>query len=1687
MSSLSLDDVFGTYSTDEESTKPRGSILPSLYKEKDKKDEIVKKNVKKTEELCKEKVDDNKSSNLKKERNKKLGGSDGESATDEKKKTARKVEKCRSKQIEKNEKKIVTKKRSDKGNETSRSSVDASIDLSEKKKQKTIWKKIFQEKSLVEISMFQEDEKKMAKRKSSAVSERKKKIKRTGVDEVFEKKLAKKLRREQEGKREEQRKDAAEVGVKEEPIQSDGELPKVGMTVCANRDTVSTSEFVAAKDEITEGIEKQEVAQNHGSCGMKDARKRILEVESSKEIKRSKEASKSPKANSPQADPVLRHDSEAAGNFSVEENPQKEFSQENDLADVLGSESMENDLLPCITKDTVNVPESLKVAADSSSLGMEITCVLEEHEPNSASHLRHSIVKEQLLGELYHPENPVKQGLVEPKLESDEITVDANLTALKQPFPEEAYGDLNQRNEQQLGKFDGELGKGNIGRNITRRCSTSTNSSSISDSSHSSVLSSISSAIQETYLENDSEEKKLQQIPESEQVEVPFNRASDGNRCTTRSGFMEQTEEVKVHMEKMQCPVPQVTFMPSSKAEYSGASIVHSSSMVQRQSETFVDSDKSILENVNDAESNESFELIDEGRVGDIGLLPDQDVDSDIGSSGRDHFQKSDHEGEQQVNQEPAMEVDDDGSECIDAVQMQDDVHDVQETEYAVQSIVLDDSRSQHSGEDSNAVIDYLSEGDSGTNSRHESVGNAAALMNVNSNLSIHQHVGAQDNEDAVEEGDIMQKSATDTELQDAEPEGSETVKTNLDIDDKPSDSHLDEVIDDVVAGGYMEVDAEQLMRINSKKAKEEAVLRAAAASSQQSAAPKVGSVPVFSAAAADSSQAAHNYQNALRGHSMHVTQQQQSLPPPQPQQPPPQQQHHQYGIASSYQIQHSQVPQQMQLQQSLLPQQQTQQSILHGSHVVVQQQQHMSQSVVQSQQQRHMGQAIVQQQHMGQSVVQPHINQSIVQQQQQQSNRLTSYQHSQPQMMKIPDTSYQFQPQQHLPPIEQPVQGTSAITLQQQQSTHLLQSKSIGISNLSSYYQGRNVAQQTNCTSFAPSQISLQQQQHLLVPQQPSDSIQNIMGSINVSSAHAVPQQSEMHQVVQTVPLQQQTTHLVSQSRLQQQQQQTQQQSVNYGLSTPVVTATCNASVTTAQTVASAGAASQQQLDLSKQIGLSTPSFQASVTTSSPYDLYSNLSKKSTTVASQQQVFAFLLLKMHMIQQQQLKVSPVVRLNSSSTMSSSLVGHSGPSASTTVATNAQISRPNSSSIASHQSNRVMQQQQQQLSPSHQAVAFAIGLPGTTSPFTQMQQQYLQQMYRSTFLNTFQGIYIFQFSIDQILRAYNGGNVATAAGPYGASGYSSTPNSSAAAAAAAAAATVLPSTLRQDTQRQRQQHITDLHQQQQQQQQQQQYLASSLYQQPSPTTTLCSPQQANIAAQQLNSLYGAVTATFPIPCESPLLITSQITSQPGMYHAELSQRQQDIKQPVKQKLPHQQVKTYAGLSGVSVMSRYPVMWQGIIALKTNETRVQMHKVGGNAEMCKRSLDQFTTTSNHMPLIRINQRMRMEASQLESVQCKMMDEHSYIALICLSCGPSKEDIKSQSEILKERFVDYLESKQAAGICNVGNEQNPAPSTIVHIFPPCDFASIFLQRNSPDLLEIFRQQKASYLFVVITSAN
>lgn len=92
-SSLSLDDVFGTYSTDDESTKhSKGSIVPSLYKEKNEKEESVKKATTKVDESQKlkdekEKMESTSRLSLKKEcKKEKLEESDeGESGGEGKK------------------------------------------------------------------------------------------------------------------------------------------------------------------------------------------------------------------------------------------------------------------------------------------------------------------------------------------------------------------------------------------------------------------------------------------------------------------------------------------------------------------------------------------------------------------------------------------------------------------------------------------------------------------------------------------------------------------------------------------------------------------------------------------------------------------------------------------------------------------------------------------------------------------------------------------------------------------------------------------------------------------------------------------------------------------------------------------------------------------------------------------------------------------------------------------------------------------------------------------------------------------------------------------------------------------------------------------------------------------------------------------------------------------------------------------------------------------------------------------------------------------------------------------------------------------------------------------------------------------------------------------------------------------
>lgn len=64
--------------------------------------------------------------------------------------------------------------------------------------------------------------------------------------------------------------------------------------------------------------------------------------------------------------------------------------------------------------------------------------------------------------------------------------------------------------------------------------------------------------------------------------------------------------------------------------------------------------------------------------------------------------------------------------------------------------------------------------------------------------------------------------------------------------------------------------------------------------------------------------------------------------------------------------------------------------------------------------------------------------------------------------------------------------------------------------------------------------------------------------------------------------------------------------------------------------------------------------------------------------------------------------------------------------------------------------------------------------------------------------------------------------------------------------------------------------------------------------------------------------------------------------------------------------------------------KYPIVWQGLLALKNDQAAVQLHFVSGNTVLAQRSLPPPEGGS----LLRIVQRMRLEASQLDSVARRM---------------------------------------------------------------------------------------------------
>ncbi|XP_028307754.1 msx2-interacting protein isoform X2 [Gouania willdenowi] len=171
---------------------------------------------------------------------------------------------------------------------------------------------------------------------------------------------------------------------------------------------------------------------------------------------------------------------------------------------------------------------------------------------------------------------------------------------------------------------------------------------------------------------------------------------------------------------------------------------------------------------------------------------------------------------------------------------------------------------------------------------------------------------------------------------------------------------------------------------------------------------------------------------------------------------------------------------------------------------------------------------------------------------------------------------------------------------------------------------------------------------------------------------------------------------------------------------------------------------------------------------------------------------------------------------------------------------------------------------------------------------------------------------------------------------------------------------------------------------------------------------------------------------------------------------------------------------HRSIDTVQLLTKYPIVWQGLLALKNDQAAVQLHFVSGNNLLAQHSLPPPEGTS----LLRIVQRMRLEATQLDSVARRMTVENDYCLLLALPCGRDQDDVLGQTQALKSGFITYLQAKQAAGIINVPNPGSNQPAYVVQIFPPCEFSEGHLSRLAPDLLNSI-SSISPHLMIVIAS--
>jgi len=162
----------------------------------------------------------------------------------------------------------------------------------------------------------------------------------------------------------------------------------------------------------------------------------------------------------------------------------------------------------------------------------------------------------------------------------------------------------------------------------------------------------------------------------------------------------------------------------------------------------------------------------------------------------------------------------------------------------------------------------------------------------------------------------------------------------------------------------------------------------------------------------------------------------------------------------------------------------------------------------------------------------------------------------------------------------------------------------------------------------------------------------------------------------------------------------------------------------------------------------------------------------------------------------------------------------------------------------------------------------------------------------------------------------------------------------------------------------------------------------------------------------------------------------------------------------------------------SVFNELQHVWEGIVELKNSQARMKLRFLRGNITLAVEALNKNT--------LNINQRMTLEEQELEGLTQNLQNDSDHCVMLGLPFGSDSTQIYSSHKVLDQEIAKYLRQKDAAGIINIPHKYVDRDTlSVLHIFPPCEFARKYLMKL--DLFIHLDSSPSSYLLFILTSAD